>query len=256
MTTVTLHPTANGVLNQLVDMNDGQVGSSRMWSDECDNDNTTGGQSEATHSPPVYDGYIVFPVTSFNSGGGTITNVRVHIISQNDQGGAPHYYHGSTNVSVARVPSPNTPYNGIIYNDPNIDDHYWDWATNPYTGVAWTDDDINGIGSGGMQFGGHAATSIPTSAQLEGYIYEVYVEVTYTPATTTVLRRLLMGVGQAYKHPLKIPLPKLFGACLNCLLRCFVNRWQSRLLFQHKRGVGQLKRRLQFGLCFEPSEIT
>lgn len=133
----------------------------------------------------------------------------------------------------------------------SITTDYVDFANNPDTLAAWTYSDIAAAQFGCFEQG------ITHTSYYDAYCYDLWCDVTYTlPSAGEMLMRNLKGVGLFYKQHPKIGMPKLFGACLKSLRRCFAKAQLSCPRFPHKLDAGQLKRLLRSGLCFEQSEIT
>jgi hypothetical protein len=187
LTVTTLRPIANSsnpLLNNLECSIDDLIGSPNAYIAMNDQSDLTYLLTDAQYTPPILSGYGTFPCTTFSSSGGTITNVRAWIRYKTDISGA---LHGTCRVDLVIA--------GLHYNLTNaplsttITNAYMNFPTNPNTLAAWTDSDINAA-----QFGGFASAGAGPYAH-NGYLYEAWVEVTWTPVVTTKLRRLLVGEG-------------------------------------------------------------
>lgn len=183
LTVTTLRPRANGSQNQLENSADGIPNSPTAWNSESDQSDLTLVQTDNLYIPPILSGICTFPCTNFDSGGGTITNVRVYIRYNTDILLTRHgVCKTDVYIGVANYQG-NNQFSAAIVNT------FKDYALNPATGLAWTDADVNAA-----EFGGSASTG-GLANQLNGYIYDCWVEVTWSAAALTVIRLPLVGVG-------------------------------------------------------------
>jgi hypothetical protein len=107
--------------------------------------------------------------------GSTITNVKVYIY------GRTSHTSGSWDNIGALLRINGTDY--ILYGqffpggDELWSEQIFTFATNPATGIAWTVDQVNGIGTYGLQHFGYVG---PDEADQDGFVSRVYIEVNYT----------------------------------------------------------------------------
>lgn len=141
-------------------------------------------------------GGILFGFTAFSvPAGRTINAVRINYYDF-DAGGAPNNFGGRIRVG-------GTEYNASTHNPSTTTTLQTDsWTTNPKTGVAWTVDDVNGVGANAIDaFGFNSTDANPsisvTSVQLEVDYVEQYTLTadTRSYSLTGIDAALAEGVG-------------------------------------------------------------
>lgn len=153
--------------------------------------NTTRLFSTDTSPGKFVSGYSAFSVPA----GVTITNVKIYATYRELGGGA------NAATGLLRLSS-GTDYMGS-YDDPitSFVTYEYAWATNPATGLAWTIDEINGVGANSLAGFGMDATDVNP----EIAVTQVYIEVTYVtpPILKSVAGGLTLG-GLVVKKGVKI----------------------------------------------------
>lgn len=130
----------------------------------------TTGADKLTHGTTA--GNITFGFTAFAIPSGS-SNISVSVLYYDDKNGT-----GACQVG-ARLKVGGNYYNAATHNPVNgvFTQRTDSWATNPKTGVAWTVDDINGVGANALQaFGWNSTDASPTID-----LTSIQLDVTYSP---------------------------------------------------------------------------
>lgn len=127
-------------------------------------------------------GYLYFTFNPFSLSSGSVVNkLRIHFRTRGtDVYGSPKYHRAAIKVNGTRYPIGTE----ISTQDSDPVDRYYDFATNPATGSAWTVADINGSGAAPLQQFGIGGVEVDRFGAV--LLYKCYAEIDYTPGSDWV----------------------------------------------------------------------
>ena len=172
MAILTIRPNANhttGSLSQFTEF----PALSNKWDNVFDND----GDSTYIYQADTNAAQAFFHAAPNIAAGSIISNVRIVIIVRKTPGTATYLY--------PRLIVNGQNHNGAAINVAETYTEYTeDYAVNPESTVAWTVDDINGVGATPLE--ANAVQAVLNTGE-EVRVTELYLEVTYTPPAAAVI---------------------------------------------------------------------